>query len=261
MLSCGRAMRVRRHLKRMEKQMEREERRALRLAEGRPKRHLLRKLLGGMAGLTLAALIAGWFVFDVPSWQRLDLNKITNLQQTGAVYDRYDQPVSALKGSQDRKVIALSTLPDTVKNAFLAAEDLRFYKHFGFDPVRILGAVFANLRSGGYSEGASTITQQLIKLTHLSSEKTLARKLEEVWLAVQLEAACTKDEILEMYLNMCILAGAHTASSGRRRITLASALPSSARRKPPRWPPSSRRRPLTRRISIPRSTKAAAAIS
>ncbi|MBQ9196114.1 MAG: PBP1A family penicillin-binding protein [Clostridia bacterium] len=192
---------MRRHLKRMEKQMEREERRALRLAEGRPKRHLLRKLLGGMAGLTLAALIAGWFVFDVPSWQRLDLNKITNLQQTGAVYDRYDQPVSALKGSQDRKVIALSTLPDTVKNAFLAAEDLRFYKHFGFDPVRILGAVFANLRSGGYSEGASTITQQLIKLTHLSSEKTLARKLEEVWLAVQLEAACTKDEILEMYLN------------------------------------------------------------
>ena len=194
-------MRVRRHLKRMEKQMEREDVRLLRQAEGKRKRHILRKIIAAAAGLTLAALIAGWFVFDVSSWQRLDLDKITAVQQTGAVYDRYDQPVSALKGSQDRKVIALSTLPETVKNAFLAAEDLRFYKHFGFDPVRILGAVFANLRSGSYSEGASTITQQLIKLTHLSPEKTVARKLEEVWLSVQLEAACTKDQILEMYLN------------------------------------------------------------
>lgn len=194
-------MRVRKRLDRMEKQMEREDRRVLRKAEGKPRRHLLRKTLAVLAGLTLAALTAGWFIFDVPSWQRLDMAKITNLQQTGAIYDRYDAPVSALKGSQDRKVIPLSSLPEEVKNAFLAAEDLRFYHHFGFDPVRIFGAVLANLKSGGYSEGASTITQQLIKLTHLSPDKTVARKLEEIWLSVQLEAAATKDEILEMYLN------------------------------------------------------------
>mgnify|MGYP002626093955 CR=1 FL=1 len=201
MIARGRAMRVRRQLKRMERQMEREDLRLLRRSEGRKKRHLVRKTLAALALLTLGALIAGWFIFDVPSWQRLDLNKITQMQLTGAVYDRYDQQVSVLKGSQDRTVIALGTLPEPVKNAFLAAEDLRFYKHFGFDPVRILGALLANLRSGSYSEGASTITQQLIKLTHLSSEKTLARKLEELWLSVQLEAACTKDQILEMYLN------------------------------------------------------------
>ena len=194
-------MRVRGKLRRMERRADRADARELRRLEGRPKRHILRKTAAVLAGITLAALTAGWFIFDVPSWQRLDITKITSLQQTGAVYDRYDRPVSALKGSQDRKVIALSTLPDEVKNAFLAAEDLRFYKHFGFDPVRIFGAVLANLRSGGYSEGASTITQQLIKLTHLSPEKTVARKLEEIWLAVQLEAACTKDQILEMYLN------------------------------------------------------------
>ncbi len=192
---------MRRHVKKMEKRMEREDRQALRRLEGRPKRHIFRRLALALAVLTLGGLTAGWFLFDVPSWQRLDLAKITAVQQTGAVYDRHDQQITALKGSQDRTVIPLSTLPDYVKNAFLAAEDLRFYQHYGFDPVRIFGAIVANLRSRSYSEGASTITQQLIKLTHLSADKTIARKLEEVYLAVQLEAACTKDEILEMYLN------------------------------------------------------------
>ena len=192
---------MRRQIKRLEKQNDREDRRQLRRAEGRPKRHLLRKTAAALAGLTLAALIAGWFLFDVPSWQRLDLSKITNVQQTGTIYDRHNQPVSALKGSEDRRVIPLSALSQETRNAFLAAEDLRFYKHHGFDPVRILGAVLSNLRSRSFSEGASTITQQLIKLTHLSPDKTIARKLEEVYLAVQLEAACTKDQILEMYLN------------------------------------------------------------
>jgi len=192
---------MRRHIKKMEKRMEREDGRLLRRAEGKRKRHILRKLALTLAALTAAGLAASWFLFDVPSWQRLDLSKILSVQQTGALYDRYNQRFSALKGSQDRTVIALSNLPEHVKNAFIAAEDLRFYSHYGFDPVRILGAAAANLRARSYSEGASTITQQLIKLTHLSTEKTIARKLEEIYLAVQLEAACTKDQILEMYLN------------------------------------------------------------
>ena len=192
---------MRRDLKRMEKRMEREDGRQLRRLEGRPQRHILRKLLLAACLLTLGSLTAGWFIFDVPSWQRLDLDKITNVQQTGAIYDRHDQQIIALKGSQNRVVIPLSSLPEHVKNAFIAAEDLRFYHHPGFDPVRILGAVVSNLRSRAYTEGASTITQQLIKLTHLSAEKTIARKLEEIYLAVQLEAVCTKEQILEMYLN------------------------------------------------------------
>ena len=194
-------MPVRKRLKRMEKQMEKEQTRDLRRLEGKRKRHVLRKITLAFLLLLAGGLTAGWFVFDVPSWQRLDISKITAVQQTGALYDRHDQPFSALKGSQDRTVIALDTLPDHVKNAFIAAEDLRFYQHPGFDAVRILGAIGANLRARSFSEGASTITQQLIKLTHLSAEKTIARKLEEVWLAVQLERAYSKDQILEMYLN------------------------------------------------------------
>ena len=114
---------MRRHVKKMEKRMEREDRQALRRLEGRPKRHIFRKMALALAVLTLGGLTAGWFLFDVPSWQRLDLSRITSVQQTGAVYDRHDQQISALKGSQDRTVIPLSTLPDYVKNAFLAAED------------------------------------------------------------------------------------------------------------------------------------------
>ena len=152
----------------------------------------------------VAVLAMGSFAyvyFDVPSWQTLDVNKLTNLAQTGAIYDKDGAYVTTLVGTENRTVIDMDDLPRHVVDAFLAAEDLRFYKHPGFDITRILGAVVSNLRSGAYSQGASTITQQLVKLSHLSSQKTIARKLEEVYLALQLEQQFEKDEILEMYLN------------------------------------------------------------
>ena len=191
---------MRRELKKMEKRMDREDERDLKQLEGRPKRHILRNVLLIALGTIAAALVAGYFLFDVPSWQRLDIQKITAVQQTGAIYDRNGELISALKGSEDRTLIALSSLPDHVKNAFIAAEDLRFYRHPGFDVVRIFGAVMANLRSRGFSEGASTITQQLVKLSHLSSEKTIARMLEEIYLQKQVEAVYSKDDILQKYL-------------------------------------------------------------
>lgn len=192
---------MRRTEKKMQKQMDREDVRSLRRYEGKKKRHVLRNTLLIMLGLFVTALIAGYFVFDVPSWQLLDVEKMTVMQQTGAIYDREENAFGTLKGSEDRTIVSIETLPAHVKNAFIAAEDLRFYEHPGFDIVRIFGAVMANLRSGSYSEGASTISQQLVKLTHLSPNKTIARKLEEIYLALQLEAQFEKDEILEMYLN------------------------------------------------------------
>lgn len=153
----------------------------------------------------LLVLIGGFLFaysyFNVGAWQRLDVSKLTEIAQTGAIYDMDGAYVTSLIGSENRTKIALSDLPLYVRNAFLAAEDLRFYKHPGFDLTRIFGAIASNLRSGSYSQGASTITQQLVKLSHLSSQKTIARKLEEIWLALQLEALYDKDEILEMYLN------------------------------------------------------------
>jgi membrane peptidoglycan carboxypeptidase len=131
----------------------------------------------------------------------LDIHKIVDLPQTGMIYDRNGRFVAKIQSAQDRVSVPLSSVPRDVQNAFLAAEDLRFYQHPGIDPVRIFGAIRSNLRSGDYAEGASTITQQLIKLSHLSAQKTIARKLEEMYLALQLESRYSKDEILEMYLN------------------------------------------------------------
>ena len=133
------------------------------------------------------------------------MTKIVNIPQTGAIYDMDGNFIARVQSTQNRVSIPLDQVPIDVQNAFLAAEDLRFYKHKGFDPIRILGAISANLKSGEYSQGASTITQQLIKLSHLSTQKTIARKLEEIYLAIQLEQLCTKDEILQMYLNYIYL--------------------------------------------------------
>ena len=166
------------------------------------KRRMIRRVAWTAAALILiGAVAAAWVLFDVASWQRLDPSRLTGLAQTGAIYDSDGAFVTTLVGKENRTVIPLETLPDHVVDAFLAAEDLRFYKHPGFDVTRIVGALVSNLRTGGFGQGASTITQQLAKLSHLSSQKTIARKLEEIWLAVQIEHDYTKDEILEMYLN------------------------------------------------------------
>lgn len=186
---------------RMDRMSERESIRDLKKLDGVKKRRAGKIVLSVLGALLLFGAAAFYFVFDVGSWQQLDLNKIVNLPQTGAIYDRSGRFVAKVQSSQDRVSVPLSAVPKDVQNAFLAAEDMRFYHHIGIDPVRIFGALTANIRAGDYSEGASTITQQLVKLSHLSTQKTLARKFEEIYLALQLEAQCSKDQILEMYLN------------------------------------------------------------
>ncbi|MDE6067589.1 MAG: transglycosylase domain-containing protein, partial [Treponemataceae bacterium] len=86
-------------------------------------------------------------------------------------------------------------------NAFIASEDRKFYSHNGLNYGRMVKALFKNISSGSFKEGASTISQQLIKNTHLSSDKTIRRKLNEIKLTKKLEKRYSKDEILEMYLN------------------------------------------------------------
>ena len=141
------------------------------------------------------------WLFSQDAWHALDLGKIYTSEETLLVKDRNGAVVSRLYLHENRVSVGIDTLPASVKNAFLAAEDARFYSHPGFDLIRIAGAALHDLRAGSYVEGASTITQQLIKLTHLSSEKTLNRKVDEAILSYQLEQLLTKDEILICYLN------------------------------------------------------------
>lgn len=151
--------------------------------------------------MLLTCTSAAFVLFDVGNWQTLDSDKLLALAQTSTIYDRNGELISTLRGAENRVLLPLSEIPKHTQLAFIAAEDLRFYTHNGIDIYRIAGALKSNLKSGSLAEGASTITQQLAKLTHLSSKKTIRRKLEEIYLAFQIERQYTKDEILEMYLN------------------------------------------------------------
>ena len=102
---------------------------------------------------------------------------------------------------QRRTPVALDLVPEHVKNAFVAIEDARYFEHSGIDPIRILGALYADIKAGEYKQGGSTITQQLAKMIFLTPEKTIARKVREIAIALQLEKKFTKDQILELYLN------------------------------------------------------------
>ncbi|MDR1600748.1 MAG: PBP1A family penicillin-binding protein [Oscillospiraceae bacterium] len=151
--------------------------------------------------LVVAGVGVGWTVFDVPNWQKLDINKIIDVQQVSTLYDSNGELIATLQGSENRAVVSLEQVPAHVRDAFIAAEDIRFYQHWGFDPIRMIGAMVADIKNMSLGQGASTITQQLIKLSHLTNERTFTRKLQEIWLAWQLERQYSKDEILAMYLN------------------------------------------------------------
>ena len=124
------------------------------------------------------------------------------MQLATRVYDESGAKAGSLYASENRIYAPLDALPSYVPEAFVAAEDARFYRHGGVDVRRIMGAVLNDVKTMSLSQGASTITQQLIKLTHLTSEKTFSRKIQEAYLAIRLEHELTKDEILEAYLNV-----------------------------------------------------------
>lgn len=117
------------------------------------------------------------------------------------IYDINGNLITTVHSVENRVPVTLSKVPKNLQNAFIAAEDARFYQHMGIDPRGILRAVWSNITDRGVSEGGSTITQQLAKNAYLSQERTLQRKIQEAFLALQIERQYTKNEILELYLN------------------------------------------------------------
>lgn len=100
-----------------------------------------------------------------------------------------------------RTFVPYYKIPDHVKKAFIAIEDVRFYTHPGVDVIGIMRALFQDIRAGGIVQGGSTITQQLAKMLFLKPEKSIKRKLKEAVLSIQIERRYTKDEIIGLYLN------------------------------------------------------------
>jgi penicillin-binding protein 1A len=156
---------------------------------------------------TLAALfVGGWMVGTVALRQLLaDLPNIDTLQNyepptVTKILDIHGETVSEFF-TERRTSVPLTEIPENLQNAVLATEDQYFFQHWGINPRGILRAFLANLRHGRVVEGGSTITQQLSKVLFFSQQKTLARKLRELLLAIQLERNYSKQEILQMYLN------------------------------------------------------------
>ena len=154
---------------------------------------------------TLLVFIFIFFAFNIYYFILRDLPSITLLTDSPPslstkIYDRSGELLYQIYKDENRSLIKLDQLPKYLKDATLAAEDKNFYHHFGVDPLGIIRATFNNLTKGT-TQGGSTITQQLVKNTLLSPEKTFIRKIKELILSLQAESAYTKDQILEMYLN------------------------------------------------------------
>lgn len=144
---------------------------------------------------TLGAFI---YTFSVTFNHNIDINKL-EIPTNNCIF--LDSEGKELFTSQSKKTVEIKKIPDHVKNAFISVEDKRFYKHNGIDAKAMLRAFLKNIKSFSFKEGGSTISQQLIKNTHLTNNKTLKRKLIEFKLTKQLEKKYSKDKILEMYLN------------------------------------------------------------
>ncbi len=170
--------------------------------------------------------------------------------------ERQPVPIGTVDGSlmEYRIPVRLEDLPDHLVDAVLAVEDQRFHEHWGLDPRRIAGAMVANLKARGISQGGSTITQQLAKNLFLSADRTPLRKLREAAMALVLEARHSKAEILEAYLNEIYLgqdrgAAIHGVGAASRyyfnkdvrrvvvseAATLAAMIPAPNRLSPQRW--------------------------
>ncbi|HEY1372442.1 MAG TPA: PBP1A family penicillin-binding protein [Candidatus Binatia bacterium] len=154
------------------------------------------------AALLIAVLAVGGILYyyghDLPD--RLDLASTYEPAVVSTVYDVHEKPIGEFY-LQRRIVVPLDRIPKHVVKALLAAEDSRFYVHRGIDVYAIVRASLANLRRRGVHEGASTLTQQLVRGFFLTPERTFSRKIREAILAYRVEKNHTKDEILYLYFN------------------------------------------------------------
>lgn len=117
------------------------------------------------------------------------------------IFDVNGRLITTIHSVENRLPVSINKIPKNLQNAFIAAEDVRFYQHNGIDPRGILRAIWSNITNRGIAEGGSTITQQLARNALLSQEQTIKRKIQEAFLSLQIERQYSKQEILEMYLN------------------------------------------------------------
>ena len=191
---------------------------------------MLRRILLTFLTIVLAlscvgALFGMWgyyyLVRDLPKLSRIEDYKPPAVTRVLAS----DGSIIAEFFSEKRYPVKMQDVPDIIRKAFLAAEDASFYSHHGIDPISILRAAVKNMQSGNVKQGASTITQQVVKNLLLTSEKSLIRKAKEAILSYRLERRFSKDEIFEIYLNQIFFGNSAYGIKAAGRIYFHKELP------------------------------------
>ncbi|MEO1672383.1 MAG: penicillin-binding protein 1A [Cyanobacteria bacterium J06631_2] len=182
--------------------------------EPQPTKAIAKSFLSGVAkaaggtvlgiSMVTSAVAAGGLVGLAFSFRNLpDVRVLRNYvpAETSYVYDIKGRLMTSLHGEANREIATIEQMSPELKLAVVAIEDSNFYRHRGLNPYSIARAALANYKKGGVSEGASTLTMQLVKNLFLTRERTFSRKLAEAILAIRVEQVFSKEEILEMYLN------------------------------------------------------------
>lgn len=174
-------------------------------------RHIGLKIAIAIVGLLCVALLTGigiffYYVKDAPALSEKKLEATVSSK----LFDS-DSNIFEDLGAEKREKVSANKIPQELDDAIVSVEDRRFFKHNGVDPVRIAGSALHNLTNKGGLQGGSTLTQQLVKLSFFSTtteeaDKTLRRKAQEAWLAIQLEKKHSKQEILTYYINKVYMA-------------------------------------------------------
>ncbi|HEX3015189.1 MAG TPA: PBP1A family penicillin-binding protein [Desulfobacteria bacterium] len=159
-----------------------------------------------VAAVLFLSLVAGVLAINLlcesfrglPSWNKQDFHPEPS---ASVIYDRYGKPITSLRGKVNRIPVSLDQVAPTMQEAIIAIEDERFFDHKGVDYWGLTRALYNDFKGISAQEGASTITQQLVKNVLLTPEKSLTRKIREAILAREVEATFNKREILELYLN------------------------------------------------------------
>ena len=156
-------------------------------------------------GLGVGSLIGIKLLFLYREIKTIDIENITLFVPT-TFYDVNGELITTI-GLEQRDPVSYEDISQEMIDAIISIEDRRFFEHRGIDYKRIIAAMYDNITTGSYKEGASTITQQLVKLHFLSSEKTIERKVKEILLSLRLEKEYSKEKILELYLNKVLFGG------------------------------------------------------
>ena len=211
-------------------------------------------------GLVVAVVgIAGAFFYLKPRYdlaQSFDLSELEEVEVASRIFDRNGRELGRIF-VQNRRPVSLDNVSQHFVNALLAAEDSRFYQHDGVDYVGILRAVYYSMRSKGFNQGASTITQQLARQTFELKDRTLSRKFTEIFLAQRIEKRIgSKQRVLELYINRIYFGGGYygiaAASEGYfgkdpahlsvvEAATLAATIPNPYHRSPRSFPEASKK--------------------